>query len=214
MTSRSLDSPSFVLRGGTGGLVGSPTGITASPSFLNKLSPRTYVSDYSQGDFFFIFASFLYIINIHFKDFRGSPQITNRAMLDRFLRESEGAASKTAALNITETGPTTPARSGTIGSINLLFSPFSFGSGISGGPFNFMQSPSFVGQFQSASVNKMVSIKKKERRIEGGYLAKDPASALGDLNIEPYIDDWAEKIRWWISETVVKPLVKRIVRHL
>jgi hypothetical protein len=127
-------------------------------------------------------------------------------MLERFLRESD-----TIGLKHTTTAAAPINNTGALGNSDTIFSSF---VGFSGAPGSHSPTaiPAHIGRFQSASINKLVAIKKKERRLEGGYLAKDPATTVDDLNIEPYIDDWAEKVRWWISEKVVKPLVKRIVR--
>ncbi|KAI9324889.1 hypothetical protein DFJ73DRAFT_225182 [Zopfochytrium polystomum] len=170
-----------------------------------RLSPRNYVSDYSPGI-----------------DLRGSPVISSKAMLEKFLREAD---SSSPIVEPSSSSASTPGRSALSG-ISALFSPFATNSPGGGGfgassfadpgglSSRFLASPTpstpYVGRFQPASVAKTVAVKKKERRIEGGYLARDPPTAAAELNVEPYLDGWAEKIRWWISEKVVKPLVDRI----
>ncbi|KAJ3303626.1 hypothetical protein HDU76_005321, partial [Blyttiomyces sp. JEL0837] len=66
-----------------------------------------------------------------------------------------------------------------------------------------------IGRFQPASILKSLQKGGKER-IEGGLVIKDPITVVTELNIEPYLNDWADKMRWWVSDMVVKPLAARI----
>ncbi|KAJ3203587.1 hypothetical protein HDU67_010104, partial [Dinochytrium kinnereticum] len=67
-----------------------------------------------------------------------------------------------------------------------------------------------VGRFQPASTSHQTGKRTIRERMEGGFVVKDPQTVLNELNIEPYIDGWTEKMRWWLAEKVVKPLTQRI----
>ncbi|ORY43505.1 hypothetical protein BCR33DRAFT_738744 [Rhizoclosmatium globosum] len=67
-----------------------------------------------------------------------------------------------------------------------------------------------AGKFQPASTSKPTTSTKKQDRIEGGFLIRDPLSVVTHLGVESVIDAWGEGMRWWISDRVVKVLVGRI----
>jgi hypothetical protein len=88
------------------------------------------------------------------------------------------------------TAPSTPAAFGTPApSMGGLLGGF-------GSPAGMLNMPvANIGKFHTASP-ATTSKKVVKERIEGGFLIKDPPTVIQELNIEPYIDNWTESIRW------------------
>ncbi|KAJ1566879.1 hypothetical protein HK405_008052, partial [Cladochytrium tenue] len=188
----------------------------SEPGSVARLSPRNYVADVSTD------------VN--------SPQISSKALLDRFLRSMD-TDRKRSTTTSPAAGPAT-ARSPLSAPPFPFASPSSAAAGpTAGSPLSFADlaarghaalaagaPPAFVGRYLPASPAKGgfaaagagpggaggVGGRRRERRIEGGYLVRDPDAAVAELNVAPYIDEWADNVRWWVAEKVVKPLVDRI----
>lgn len=78
-----------------------------------------------------------------------------------------------------------------------------------GGVSTFSTSPS-VPKFKAASKLSATADRVVKERIEDGLVVKDPATVIFDLKIDPYIDEWTENVRKWLSNKVLGPLVARI----
>ncbi|KAJ3101292.1 hypothetical protein HDU97_001532 [Phlyctochytrium planicorne] len=115
--------------------------------------------------------------------------------LNSLLRETQGPRSPQAETAAFFTAPTTP-----------LSPLFGGGSAVNVHPVPIAS----VGRFQTATGSLQTGKKTVKERMEGGFIIKEPQTVVNELNIEPYIDGWAEKMRWWLAEKVVKPLVQRI----
>ncbi|KAJ3112313.1 hypothetical protein HK100_002385 [Physocladia obscura] len=153
---------------------------------------------------------------------RDSPPIRDKTMLQKLIAESTPAAAETPRYM-------TPQQY----QLNLSSAPFpqspstpqsqsaAMAAAAAAAVANIATMPvSNAGKFQPASASKLNSSSApggagasaaagKKDRVEGGFVVKDAANVLAFLGIEGEIDSWSEKMRWWISGKVFKPLVER-----